>query len=306
MTGPVRYEKGESQLVLTAPHIGTEIPEGLVHKLDVARLEEEGLWPHCVDIGVADASGFKHYASAARIWPTFPRILLDPNRTTDDIDGLSVECLRGGLDPMGMIWRCTAARSEEEILPILTDRYTTEEFNHLLKVLYTPWVAAVQDAMDRAVERHGQAIMFELHSMPLLNIGKCKRGVYRHAYMFGVPDSEADIQESDLPDLMLLNGGNDPTPKGITDIIYTVFSDHGFKVDAGVLRTQKNPDGSKKASAHDQYTNPAKRKYSTALELVVPVDDKLHLDTLRWGPEREARLRRAYHEVFSELEGFRP
>ena len=80
----IHHLKGESSLVITAPHIGTKIPRWEAGLFNKKTLEKKGLWPHAVDIGVEAASGFKLYDSAARIWTEAARVFFDVNRLRTD------------------------------------------------------------------------------------------------------------------------------------------------------------------------------------------------------------------------------
>ncbi len=112
----VNFEPGESPLILDMPHSAIPHPKDFDHYpeaiLEVVRFKSEAV-QRTLNLGVDHAvpfiTGFHERVHDARVWTTFPRVLLDLNRASEEVDALSVEGSPEGAHAHGLIWRGTVA-----------------------------------------------------------------------------------------------------------------------------------------------------------------------------------------------------
>mgnify|MGYP001793150684 CR=1 FL=1 len=156
----------ETPFVLSVPHSGTVYPKDFVAK---AKLSRRGL-RRSEDTHVDDlfASAIEHGAALVRA--QFPRVLLDVNRSAEELDpamfdgplNLPVDDssarVAGGL---GVI-----AKLVGEGQAIYRDLLPPSEAHWRLAELYHPYHNALKALLDGAVNRFGYAVLIDCHSMP--------------------------------------------------------------------------------------------------------------------------------------------
>lgn len=297
----VKYKKGRSNLVLSIPHSAVKIPRGIHHNLNLADPEVKKTLNCGIDLCVPRVTGFYTYRSAARIWTMIPRVVLDVNRLISQADELAVEGGSKDLNASGMIWRATMADAVDKIRPLLTKRYTREEFQTLLRQAYYPYVNYTKSAMHRAKENHGIAIQFELHSQPGNRQCWVESGQYKNAYMMFEKLGRGPTKEGKLPDLIVLNAPPEICSPKITQLVMDVFTNHGLIAEMGHLM----PKGVEYAQS--QYADPAHGMHSTGIEIVGHnfepdrTEGKLNYDS-----RKEKQFKKAFHDCFKALESLRP
>ncbi|MBF5004859.1 N-formylglutamate amidohydrolase [Diaphorobacter caeni] len=160
-------QPGSTPVVLDSPHSGTVYPEdfGAALPLDVLRQAE--------DTHVEKLYDFAPLMGVAWVEALFPRIYLDANRDTTEIDvdlfdgdwphdvtedEVTLQKVRLG---KGLIWRFT-----DDGQAIYERQLTVEEGQRRISECWEPYHAAVSDAIDAAHARHGYSIHINCHSMP--------------------------------------------------------------------------------------------------------------------------------------------
>ncbi len=159
-------EAAARAVVFTVPHAGRDYPPWLVDRLAVTLDRIAPLEDRLADLLVAEV--------VERGWQTLiarqPRLLIDLNRAETDFDARAVS---GARNP--------AARPSHRArggLGLVPDRLggtalwrhplTAAELAQRIVSTHRVWHAAVDAALTRARESHGQAILVDLHSMPPL------------------------------------------------------------------------------------------------------------------------------------------
>lgn len=165
---PVEVVAGDGPVILGLPHGGTWLPDAVHDRLDDnGRLLADTDW-HIARLYEGLLSG------ATLVRATFHRYLIDANRDPADISlypGQNTTSLCPVTDFDGLaIWRAGQEPSAEEILS-------------RRGLYHAPYHAALADAAQRAVARHGAAIVYDCHSirsvipflfsgtLPVFNIG---------------------------------------------------------------------------------------------------------------------------------------
>ena len=166
-TATVTAVPGSTPLVLDSPHSGTQYPDDFGSALDLATLRR------AEDTHVEKIYAFAPALGVAWVEAHFPRIYLDANRDTTELDtGL----LDGdwpdpiSTDPKvlskvrlgkGLIWKFT-----DQGEPIYQRQLTVAEVRARIDRCWRPYHAAVAQAIDAAHARHGYSIHLNCHSMP--------------------------------------------------------------------------------------------------------------------------------------------
>lgn len=159
--------QGSTPLVLDSPHSGTDYPADFRSTLPLSVLRQaedthvEKLYDFAADLG------------AAWVEAHFPRIYLDANRDTTEIDvdlfdaawphevtrdEVVLQKVRLG---KGLIWRCT-----DDGRPIYDRQLSVAEGQQRIAQCWVPYHDAVARAIDEAHARHGYSIHINCHSMP--------------------------------------------------------------------------------------------------------------------------------------------
>ena len=158
---------GSTPLVLDSPHSGTHYPDDFRAACDLATLRR------AEDTHVEKIYSFAPALGAAWIEAHFPRIYLDVNRDTTELD----TSLLNGIwsDPLasapaalsklrlgkGLVWKST-----DEGLPVYDRLLSPDEVRARIANCWVPYHAAVQQAIEAAHARHGYSIHVNCHSMP--------------------------------------------------------------------------------------------------------------------------------------------
>ena len=163
----VSQQPGTTPLVLDSPHSGTFYPHdfGAVCDLPTLRRAE--------DTHVEKIYAFAPALGVAWVEAHFPRIYLDANRDTTELDTTLLD--GEWTDPIstdpkvlskvrlgkGLIWKFT-----DEGEPIYNRLLSVAEVRARIDRCWRPYHGAVAQAIDAAHARHGYSIHINCHSMP--------------------------------------------------------------------------------------------------------------------------------------------
>jgi len=158
---------GTTALVLDSPHSGTHYPADFNAACALATLRR------AEDTHVEKIYAFAPALGVAWVEAHFPRIYLDANRDTTELDVTLLDAPWPdpvSTDPAvlskvrlgkGLIWKLT-----DEGEPIYNRQLTVAEVRHRIDHCWRPYHAAVQQAIEAAHARHGYSIHINCHSMP--------------------------------------------------------------------------------------------------------------------------------------------
>lgn len=158
---------GRTPLVLDSPHSGTVYPEDFRAALALPVLRR------AEDTHVEKLYAFAPELGVGWVEAHFPRIYLDANRDTTEVDATMIDGPWPDpvtTDPVvlqkvrlgkGLIWKFT-----DEGVPIYDRPLTVQEVQARIERCWRPYHAAVARAIDDAHARHGYSIHINCHSMP--------------------------------------------------------------------------------------------------------------------------------------------
>lgn len=157
------HTDGRSPLVMASPHSGREYPAAFLAaaRLPLAQLRrtEDGM----VDQLLAGVD------CAPVLRARFARTFLDLNRAADEIDAAMFD---GPLTiPSRITDRVTAGlgvvpRLAAHGQDIYTRKLTPADAASRIAGLHAPWHGRIDALIERALQRHGHAILIDCHSMP--------------------------------------------------------------------------------------------------------------------------------------------
>jgi N-formylglutamate deformylase len=158
---------GTTAVVLDSPHSGTHYPPDFNPACDLATLRR------AEDTHVEKIYAFAAGLGVAWIEAHFPRIYLDANRDTTELDTALLDAPWPdalSTDPAvlskvrlgkGLVWKLT-----DEGEPIYDRQLSVAEVRARIDRCWRPYHAAVQGAIEAAHARHGYSIHINCHSMP--------------------------------------------------------------------------------------------------------------------------------------------
>jgi formiminoglutamase len=164
----IRVERGDAPLIVSIPHAGIDIPEGL------AGLREPELARYDADLYVDRLYGFAGALGATIVWTTVSRTVIDMNR---DPSGVS---LYPGQTTTGL---CPTETFDGE--PLYRDgrEPDTAEIERRRGEWFDPYHAALSAEIERLRGMHPRIVLYDAHSirsvvprlfdgaLPLFNIG---------------------------------------------------------------------------------------------------------------------------------------
>ena len=263
----VSQQPGTTPLVLDSPHSGTFYPHdfGAVCDLPTLRRAE--------DTHVEKIYAFAPALGVAWVEAHFPRIYLDANRDTTELDTTLLD--GEWTDPIstdpkvlskvrlgkGLIWKFT-----DEGEPIYNRLLSVAEVRARIDRCWRPYHGAVAQAIDAAHARHGYSIHINCHSMPAVAASHATEFPGMVHADFVVGDRDGSTASPALSALIC---------EHLRGCGYSVEYNHPYK---GVELVRR-------------YGNPAQHRHSIQVE----INRKLYMDetTLEQHPEGMARLRDA-------------
>ncbi len=152
----------DSPLIVEVPHASTTIDD-ITRSTFVA--------PEHVLAKDADRYVDELYADAPSLGATLlvsrtSRYVVDLNRAESDVDGGSVEGIRGPLRATrGVVWRLSS-----EGHAVLSAPLAPAELERRLALVYRPYHEALYRIIRRKIARHGIAVVLAAHSMPSVGL----------------------------------------------------------------------------------------------------------------------------------------
>ncbi|MBD3361101.1 hypothetical protein GF366_04870 [Candidatus Peregrinibacteria bacterium] len=309
----IENKSGDSPLVLSMPHSGLMDPKNLPEPIkDNYKTDERGIESTIkgADYAVPDITNFHLQNEHSRVSTNLPRVCLDVNRSIDEVDGISVE---GGGEPghaNGLIWWAPLEKidkfdiPEEEqnnrlrrrLLenPLLKRPYTKQEFQEILSFAYNPYIEAINLKIREALEKHGLAVLLDLHTLPGNEVSVVQP---INAY-FAKEEAVRGRNPGEMPDLILItNEGKSCHPK-ISEIITETFEKAGLIVAPG-----KGPFKGDHGSTA-LYADPAEGKHVVGMEFVGhDIEKGRTRGEITLSSEQKAirYIRSVYNKMFSRL-----
>lgn len=145
----VTVRQGGSPLVVSFPHVGTDIPDEIAARMSPAALRLDDTDFH--QPGLYD---FTEALDATTLTPRWSRLVIDLNRPSDNAP------LYPGQNGTGLIPLETF--EGERIYQTDPDEAETRA---RLDAWWRPYHQALSEALARAVERHGYALLWDAHSI---------------------------------------------------------------------------------------------------------------------------------------------
>lgn len=240
-----------SSVIFASPHSGSEYPERFVRRSALDRHTIRSSEDAFVDRLFDSAPNFGAPLLLARA----PRAFIDLNRSSDELDPALIEGVRRhGHNPrvasgLGVIPRVVANGRA-----IYRGKISMVEAQQRIDRYWVPYHAALQDLLDQAHARFGQAILIDCHSMP-------------HEAMDGIARGTGRRAEVVLGDRFGAAAG-----AGIVDRIEAAFAVAGLTVSrnapfAGAYVTQT-------------YGRPSRRQHAVQIE----IDRSVYMDERRIEP----------------------
>jgi N-formylglutamate deformylase len=257
----IEPEQRLSSVVFASPHSGCDYPDWFVHHSMLDRHAIRSSEDAFVDRLFESAPDF----GAPLLRACAPRAFVDLNRSPDELDPALVEGVRRhGHNPrvasgLGVIPRVVANGRV-----IHRGKISMDEAKTRIDHYWRPYHAALQDLLDQAHHRFGQAILIDCHSMP-------------HEAMDGVARG-ADPR----PEIVLGDRFGAAADGGIVERVEAAFTAAGLTVSrnapfAGAYVTQA-------------YGRPSRRQHAIQVE----IDRALYMDEKRITPN-------ANFEAFCDL-----
>ena len=144
------FHAGTAPLLVSMPHVGTWLPEGL-H----ARLTEAGALLGDTDWHLPRLYDFVREMGASVIMARYTRFAVDLNRPPDDAPLYATATT--GLHPETLFDGRAAFRAGQEL--------TAEERARFLEGLWHPYHHRIGRELARLREQHGHAVLFDAHSI---------------------------------------------------------------------------------------------------------------------------------------------
>ena len=271
----VTSQPGTTPLVLDSPHSGTCYPADFGSACDLATLRR------AEDTHVEKIYAFAPALGVAWVEAHFPRIYLDANRDTTELDTTLLDGV--WTDPIspdpkvlskvrlgkGLIWKFT-----DEGEAIYKRQLTVAEVRARIDRCWRPYHAAVAQAIDAAHARHGYSIHINCHSMPAVSASHATEfpGLVHADFVIG--DRDGTTASPALSALVC---------EHLRGCGYSVEYNHPYK---GVELVRR-------------YSNPAAHRHSIQIE----INRKLYMDesTLAQWPEGMARLQADLRALVDKL-----
>lgn len=272
---PFASVPGRTPLVLDSPHSGTVYPDDFRAALPLPVLRQ------AEDTHVEKLYAFAPALGVGWVEALFPRIYLDANRDTTEIDvgmiagtwpepvttdEVVLQKVRLG---KGLIWKFT-----DEGMPIYDRLLGVDEVRQRIERCWRPYHAAVAAEIDAAHARHGYSIHINCHSMP------------------SVAASHATLHPGLVhPDFVIGDRDGTTAHPALSRQICDFLRERGYSVD------YNHPY--KGVELVRRYGDPARHRHSIQIE----INRKRYMDeqTLEIHPEGFARLQRDLRALVEQL-----
>jgi N-formylglutamate deformylase len=146
-----RFKAGKLPLLVSMPHVGTDIPDDVAATLaPCARPRADTDWH------LAELYGFAQEMGASTLSARWSRYLIDLNRPPEDTN------LYPGLDTTGL---CPADTFRREALYLPGRAPTEAEVQRRLARYWQPYHAQLRAELDRLLALHGRVVLWDAHSI---------------------------------------------------------------------------------------------------------------------------------------------
>lgn len=150
-TDTFTLHRGTVPLLVSVPHDGTAIPEGIA-----ARMAPESRRVPDTDWHVARLYAFARDLGASMIVPGFSRYVIDLNRGEDDVS------LYPGQNTTGL---CPIVRFSGQPVYLPGQEPSESEISARVDTYWRPYHAALRGEIDRLHAVHGRVVLWEGHSI---------------------------------------------------------------------------------------------------------------------------------------------
>jgi N-formylglutamate deformylase len=151
MTEPFTFKAGGSPLLVSMPHVGTQVPEAIA-----ARMTELGKTVPDTDWHVDRLYDFLDDLDASVLAATQSRYVIDLNRAPDD------KPLYPGASNTGL---CPATSFDEEAIYLDGRAPDAGEIEARRVAVFRPYHQRLASALAAISDRHGYALLWEAHSI---------------------------------------------------------------------------------------------------------------------------------------------
>lgn len=265
----VRPVKDTSCLVFASPHSGRDYPWSFIESSVLDKLAIRSSEDAFVDQLFDCAPNFGARFLAAKA----PRAYVDLNRAAEELDPALIEGVRAvGHNPRIASGLGVIPRVVSNGRAIYRGKMTPFEAEHRIATYWRPYHETLQTLLDEAMNRHGQAVLIDCHSMP-------------HEAMDGVVRKGVRRPEIVLGDRFGASSAGD-----VIDRIETALLDAGFAV------TRNSPFAG--AYVVQQYGRPARGQHAIQIE----IDRSLYMDEAKIAPHSGfAELRARLKTVIADI-----
>jgi N-formylglutamate deformylase len=151
MTGPFTFKAGAGPLLVSMPHVGTEVPDAIA-----ARMTEVAKTVPDTDWHVDRLYDFLGELDASILAATQSRYVIDLNRAPDD------RLLYPGASNTGL---CPATTFGEDAIYLDGQEPDAAEIEARRAAVFRPYHERLASALAAIRERHGYALLWEAHSI---------------------------------------------------------------------------------------------------------------------------------------------
>jgi N-formylglutamate deformylase len=151
MSAPFHFIQGQVPLLISMPHVGTDIPDDVAASMNpVAALKADTDWHLPLLYNMREALG------ASSIHAQYSRYLIDLNRPSDDMN------LYPGQDTTGL---CPIDTFAKEALYQSGQNPDAKEIQRRVQTYWQPYHQQLQAELQRLRDLHGIAILWDAHSI---------------------------------------------------------------------------------------------------------------------------------------------
>jgi N-formylglutamate amidohydrolase len=154
----LRVPDASGPVVVDVPHAGRDVPAFAAPAIAIdarARDADADLFVDAIAAGAPEAG-------APLLLARCSRFVADLNRSADDVDAEAAEGVPAGRSaPRGLVWRITTDGAS-----VLRRRLRAEELEGRIERVFLPYRRRLAALVDAALQRHGCAVLVDLHSCP--------------------------------------------------------------------------------------------------------------------------------------------
>lgn len=151
MSTPFHFNHGTVPLLISMPHVGTQIPDDIAaHMMPVAQEKADTDWHLPLLYNMAGELG------ASLIHAKYSRYVIDVNRPTDDVN------LYPGQDTTGL---CPVDTFAKQALYQAGKQPDENEVQRRVELYWQPYHQTLQDELTRLRALHGVVVLWDAHSI---------------------------------------------------------------------------------------------------------------------------------------------